>query len=196
LYLTQKVTRKIHNNPLDSLCGKVDETKKDVHKMINHLTMTVTGVIPGIALARIPLNPCQVDYELSNYWRQASWQAIQSRLRTKDPNLSILSLFVEDEFDKPVLDKVLDKVKEEVHMVLYSYWVNNTGEVLTCYKDLSFKRKEDFQKTIEGKYPWLRLCEGHWKVWQLWICPQITLSCSQIVLPCPQLAHPCPWIAF
>jgi hypothetical protein len=139
--------------------------------MIQHLTTTVTGAIPGIAPAGIPLNPRQADYELSNYWRQAPWQAIRSKSKTKDPNSSILSLFMEDEFGKPVSDEV----KEEVRGDLYGYWadvlndVNNTGEVLTRYKDLGFKRKEDFRKTMEGKYPWLRLCEGHWKVRQLWI---------------------------
>ena len=38
---------------------------------------------------------------------------------------------------------------------------------LTCYKDLGYKRKEDFHKIMEGKYSWL--CTGHWKVKCLWI---------------------------
>ena len=139
--------------------------------MINHLTATVTGAIPGIAPAGIPLNPRQANYELSKYWRQAPWQAIRNKSKSKDPNLPILSLFMEDEFGNPVSDEV----KEEVRGDLYGYWtdvlndIDNTGEVLTRYKDLGFKRKEDFRKTMEGKYPWLRLCEGHWKVRQLWI---------------------------
>ena len=43
------------------------------------------------------------------------------------------------------------------------------NEAPVSYNKLSFMRREDYRKTMEGKYPWLRLCEGHWKVRQLWI---------------------------
>ena len=31
-----------------------------------------------------------------------------------------------------------------------------------------FRHREEFRTTLEGKYPWLRLCNGHWKIQQLW----------------------------
>jgi len=34
---------------------------------------------------------------------------------------------------------------------------------------MGFTIKEEFRLILEGKYPFLRLCEGHWKVGQLWI---------------------------
>ena len=74
---------------------------------------------------------------------------------------------MEDELGRPVTDEIKDEVRGDLH----GYWtdVHKTGELLTRHKDLGFKRREDFRKTMEDKHTWLRLCEGHWKTRQLWI---------------------------
>ena len=64
-----------------------------------------------------------------------------------------------------------DEIKEEVRGDLFSYWndLNDAGELPKNYKELGFRRREDFRKMMEGKFPWLHLCKGHWKAQQLWI---------------------------
>ncbi|KAF9786841.1 hypothetical protein BJ322DRAFT_1019419 [Thelephora terrestris] len=80
---------------------------------------------------------------------------------------SVLTLFFEDETS--VL--VSDEVKVQVRGDLLAYWIDmaNDGERLVAYNCLGLKRREDYRQTMENKYPWLRLCEGHWKVRQIWI---------------------------
>ena len=84
-----------------------------------------------------------------------------------DDNVPVLSMFMEDEFGKPVLADVRD----EVYDTIQSYWINihdNGGEV-HGWTNTGLQRKEDFQDTMERKFPWLKLCEGCWKSKQLWI---------------------------
>ena len=52
-----------------------------------------------------------------------------------------------------------------------SFWMDmvNSGEMPQPWGQTGFTRRDQFRKTLEGKYPWLRLCEGHWKVNQLWV---------------------------
>ena len=54
---------------------------------------------------------------------------------------------------------------------LAAYWLDmvKNNEAPVSYNKLSFMQQEDYCKTMEGNYPWLQLCEGHWKVRQLWI---------------------------
>ena len=94
-------------------------------------------------------------------------EIVWGKSKVKNFNSPVLSLFMEDGFGQPILDEV----KEEVRRDLFGYWNNmhNDGKILKNYMDLGFKRREDFHKTMEGKFPWLHLCKGHWKVKQLWI---------------------------
>jgi hypothetical protein len=87
--------------------------------------------------------------------------------KVKDVDSPILSLFFEDESGSPVSDEVKDQVRGD----LTAYWLDmvKEGETPCHYKGLGFKRREHYRKTMEEKYPWLRLCEGHWKVKQIWI---------------------------
>ncbi|KAF9777246.1 hypothetical protein BJ322DRAFT_1025872, partial [Thelephora terrestris] len=73
----------------------------------------------------------------------------------------------QDEFGVPVSADV----KEEVQGDLTAYWVDmlQDGKLPVHYSGLGLNRREDFRKTMEEKYPWLRLCEGHWKVRQIWV---------------------------
>jgi hypothetical protein len=85
----------------------------------------------------------------------------------KDIDSPILSLFFEDESGNPVSDEVKDQVRGD----LTAYWLDmvKDGETPCHYKGLGFKRREHYRKTMEEKYPWLWLCEGHWKVKQIWV---------------------------
>ena len=43
-----------------------------------------------------------------------------------------------------------------------------TRPLLGPRNKIGFQMSEDFRVTLEGKYPWLRLCEASWKVAQVW----------------------------
>jgi hypothetical protein len=151
----------------EGLRDAIYDTKDDVQKIAERIAANLTGEIPGIGTFGIPLNPKQANYIRVKYWPQSAWQVIRNGAKVKDVNSSVLSLFFEDEFGDPVSAGV----GEEVRGDLTAYWVDMLmeGEVPVHYSGLGLKRREDFRKTMEDKYPWLRLCEGHWKVRQLWV---------------------------
>ena len=167
LYTVYKVSRDAYNFLLEGMNAKIDETKEDVRKMVNHISTEFVGEIPGVKTSGIPLNPKQDDFKRVKYWKQDPWKSIRGNSKVKNFDSPVLSLFMEDGFGRPISDEV----KEEVRGDIFGYWndMHDNGKILKNYTDLGFKRREDFRKTMEGKFPWLRLCEGHWKVKQLWI---------------------------
>lgn len=162
-----QVVRDAYKYLLEGINNKVDETREDVRKMVDHISTNFAGEIPGIKTSGIPLNPKRDNFPLPKFWNQDAWKSIRGGSKIKNFDSPILSLFLENEFGKPLSDEV----KEEVRGDIFGYWNDayDAGEVLKNYKDLGLRRKEDFRKTMEGKFPWLRLCEGHWKAKQLWI---------------------------
>ena len=147
----------------------VDETRVDVHRMVTHIMDSLTGQIPGVASTGIPLSPQKKDYEHLQWWEQDPWQAIRnnSRIKPSDSTSTILSLYFEDEDSK----EILNEVKEEVRGDLFAYWLDmaREGEMPVAFQKLGFKRKQHYYSTMEGKFHWLQLCAGHWKVRQLWV---------------------------
>ena len=140
------------------------ETREEVHRIVEQIINHFSVDSPAI-----PSLPKKGNYEGLQYWEQGPWQAIRnnSKIKPSDTDSPILSLYFEDEDGNEI---PLD-VKEEVRGDLFAYWLDmaREGEVPVPYKKLGFKRQEDFRKVMEGKYPWFRLCDGHWKVKQLWI---------------------------
>lgn len=135
--------------------------------MIHQLSITSGVPIPGVDTSGIPLNPRHEDFKGVRFWFNGPWQAVCNRATVKDANCSILSLFMEDEFGKGISGEI----KTALHGDLGAYWndIRDSGERLPNYSGLGLRRKEDFRMKFESMYPWLRLCEGHWKVNQLWI---------------------------
>ena len=156
-----------YRNLFKGLCDAIHETRDNVQKIVDHVAANFTREIPGIRSFSIPLNLKKEDYKGVKYWPQSAWQAIRNRAKAKEVDTPVLGLFFEDEFSM----SVSDDTKEEVQGDLTAYWVNmlREGELPVHYSSLSLKRREVFRKTMEDKYPWLRLCEGHWKVRQIWV---------------------------
>lgn len=166
--ITYRVVREAYNDLLQTVCEKIEDTKSDVRKMVDHISGLDS--IPASERTQIPLNPKRTDFDLLKYWENGPWQAIRNGtkgVKADDFASPILSLFMEDEFGKPISDGVKDEIRGD----LVGYWndIHESGETVKNYTDLGFKRREDFRKTMEAKYPWLRLCDGHWKAKQLWI---------------------------
>ena len=164
-----KIARDAYHVLLERISNKVDASRDDIKKMVDHISTNFTGEITAIGTTSIPLNPKKVNFKLVAFWENEPWQAIKNKSGVKDTDSvsPVLSLFMEDEFGQPVSDDV----KKEVRGDIAGYWtdVHNSDEDLGNWKEIGFKRREDFRKTMEGKYNWLRLCEGHWKTKQLWV---------------------------
>ena len=103
------------------------------------------------------------------FYKQAQWQAICNRVKAKELSIDalIISMYMEDKAGKPISASIKNTLCGD----LFAYWtqVQRSGEELANFTDLGLERKDHFCKTFEVKYPWLRLCEVHWKVDHLWI---------------------------
>ena len=141
-----------------------------MHKLIHHLSTTVTGQIEGLESPGIPLNPKKQDYKHVKYWEQGAWREIRNDPKLKkhfSGNSSIASLFYEDEYGKQVSADVRAAVRQD----LLGYWEDmvQDGKMPRPWKSAGFTTQSKFQSAFESKYPWLRLCDGHWKAKQIWI---------------------------
>ena len=79
---------------------------------------------------------------------------------------SVYSIFLEDEFGELIPSAVQDSVRDNAT----SFWngMHNAGNTLQTFSHTSLEVKDKFRSTLEGKHPWLRLCEENWKVNQVW----------------------------
>lgn len=84
-----------------------------------------------------------------------------------DDETSIASLFYEDEYGKPVSEDVKTAVRQD----LAGYWTDmvKKGKVPTAWGAMGIEDRNMYRQLMESKYPWLRLCAGHWKSGQIWI---------------------------
>jgi hypothetical protein len=101
------------------------------------------------------------------FWKQADWQAIRNRAKDAGADSPIINLFMEDEYGVPIPEGVKNTLRGD----LASYWneLLKLGEEPTNFTNLGLSQKLRFRDTFEEMYPWLRLCEAHWKVDHLWI---------------------------
>lgn len=135
--------------------------------MIQHLSITSGVPMPGVNTSNIPLHPRKEDFKHVRFWANKPWQKLRNNVKSDDLKLPIFSMFMEDEFGREISEDIKDTLRGD----LGSYWsdIHDSGEILYNYTELGHHRKEHFRMTFESKYPWLRLCDGHWKVNQLWI---------------------------
>lgn len=124
---------------------------------------TPTGTTAS--LSNIPICPKKEDYPDVKFWEQASWQVIRSGHEEHTPGSPTISIFLEDEFGNPIPPGIKKAIRDDVH----SYWNECSPQELGNWSDIGLTTKEAFRTKFEGAYPWLRLCEGHWKVDHMWI---------------------------
>lgn len=135
-----------------------------MNRMVNHFSTKFVGEpIPGVQAAGIALNPVQDDHRFVKFWKQEAWQMHRRGAGIEDVDAPVLSIFMEDEFGNPIPEGIRRALRSDV----YAFWIDMKTPV-EGYLETGLKIKESFRTTMEGKYPWLRLCEGHWKVGQVW----------------------------
>jgi hypothetical protein len=138
--------------------------------MVDHVMTSIPGPgnggLPADGVPEIPLEPNEEDWRHLKWWHQVAWLSAKDN-DPLDVDSPMISLFLEDALGNPISPGIKTALRND----LFAYWtdVYSSGEVPTKYTDTGLARKEDFRKTFEAKYPWLRLCEAHWKVNQLWV---------------------------
>jgi hypothetical protein len=160
---------------LETLGNKIDKTQGD----INHLTTIVLARLDALASNRIvpdvnpfaqrpniPLNPERERYPLVRWWDKDRWLAIKAGRTENNSNSAINSIFLEDERGFQISPELQLSLLGDVR----GRWndLRDEGSMPGPWRSMGFTIKEDFRKAVEGKYPFLRLCEGHWKIGQLW----------------------------
>ena len=170
-----RITRNSHSELLGSVDESVKSMREDVKQMFDRIMTHIAGPVNGSSgpvdtrASRIPLDPQEEDFLHLSWWRQGPWLAIKTGAAEKDLHIEspIISLFMEDEHGRPISPGVKKLLRND----LFFYWngMYDAGEIPTIHTETSLARKEEFRKRFEAKFPWLRLCEGQWKVDQCWI---------------------------
>lgn len=136
--------------------------------MVDRVATRFVGGTPRVEGPDIPLNPIAENYTGVRYWDQERWLEIRGGgHNSPDLDSPVWSLWMEDSFGDPVPQGVRTNIREDV----FAYWNDmvTAKDIPKLYAEAGFEAKEAFRITMEGKYNWLRLCAGHWKVRQLWM---------------------------
>ena len=172
--VTNPVVRDPQYKTIKEIKKNVELTWEDVNILVERALKGTADPINHPTLAASPTIPLEMkkeDYPLMQWWYPAKWLALKNRSITKpnpDGNIPIISLYMEDENGRAIPSGR----KIELWKDVYCYWNNLylAGSTdLWNFGKLGLKRKEDFCKTLKDRYKWLCLCEGHWKVDQLWV---------------------------
>jgi hypothetical protein len=167
-YINHKTVRDSYDRLLDRLSGKIDKTRGDVKNMMKHMSIkTVGSAIPRVETSDTPLNPRKEDYPKLKYWTRKPWSAVRRKDVANDSDCPTFSLFMEDEFGSWVSEGMRAAVLNDAA----SFWLDmiSAGEMPKTFGHTGLDRKTEFRTRLEDNFPWLRLCEAHWKVNQVWI---------------------------
>jgi hypothetical protein len=158
-----QVVSDIYNGLVEDLGSKVDRTEKNVKEIADRLSTKFAGRTHGDQ--DIPLEPLQADYLGVPFWVQDEWLRLQGG-HGPDTDSLTYSIFMVDASGDPVPEGVRADLRTEV----VTYWnqIFQKGITPLPYDDNDADILDQFRTRIEKKFPWLRLCEGHWKVKQVW----------------------------
>ena len=116
-----------------------------------------------------PSSPRHEDWLHIPYWTRDSWLPLRRGVSKPPPGTNVSTLYLVDEEGQPVSKGIQDAVHSDVQ----KFWIDElkkpeTASQLGPFSQVGLQMREKFRAKIEGLHPWLRLCEGHWKVEQLW----------------------------
>ena len=127
----------------------------------------------GLPFAQ-PLLP-QLDranYKNIQHWNRDEYDILRKHRKGGDENLpidmldsSILSIYMEDEDG----GQVLEKMKRNVRKTAKAFFEEllKHGKAPTAWRYASLSVQHSIINILEREYPFLRLCEGHWKANQV-----------------------------
>ena len=164
-----EAVRDSYNALLEGIGGKIDKTREDVKNLVERISIDFTGAIPGAKSPGSRLDLKREDYPNVQFWTLESWLKIRSGVNTTDSDSPILSLFFEDKSGVRFPKAIGDAVHNNISAFWDGMYADGRSEMLRNWNKTSFTKKEEFRTTLEGKYPWLCLCEANWKANHLWI---------------------------
>jgi hypothetical protein len=155
------------------LSARVDATRTDVQQLLARAVPRAAEEDDG----DIPLHPQRQNYELIQHWEAGLYNQLRhtkkkgkSKASTPDGadlDDPITSLFMEDQNGVVISPSRRRKLKTDARVFWQSKY--NKGEPLNNFKNIDLGHRDDFRAFMEKAHPWLRLCENHWKVDQIWI---------------------------
>lgn len=157
---------------LDTLGNKIDKTQSDVKELQQTILTRLDGPYNNTPddppqHIDIPLNPLRINFPLTKWWFKDLYLNVKSGRATHMSATSINSTFLEDPRGLQISPELLESLLGDVR----GFWNDrkDASPPLCPWNKMGLRIKEEFRTLLEGKYPFLRLCEGHWKVGQLWI---------------------------
>ena len=167
IHANQSSIRDSYGRLLLSLGDKVDETRKDVRTLLENVSTKLGGgPMPGVK-ASTPLNPTQGDFPQVRHWQPEAWNLMRKGVgENMDRDSGVFSAFMEDWFGLPIPAAERADLRRD----FYGFFteIYNKGGTPAKYDDTGFTLREGHRISTEGKFPWLRLCDGHWKYRQTW----------------------------
>lgn len=147
----------------------IQQTRGYVKKMVKKISIKFVGQIPGVDTSDIPLHPKKANYPNVQFWKRGSWLSIRNNTAVKNSDAPVLKLFMEDEFGNDIPDDIRDELLNDMKGFWNDKLASEVAYQLKPYSKLGMEMRNAFRVALEGKYPWLRLCYGHWKAYQLWV---------------------------
>ena len=192
------LTPYIHRSAYRHLLDKTDSTQSGI-QLLSEKVSILLDRFPGPASnARgtvDPVSPQREDYPLVKHWTSNSWKAIRrnpskdkgkgrerdeshdrdsegdsyvkNNIPRNDRDDSINILFWEDKFGNVIPSSQRTMVTREMR----AFWQEKHERKVSLGSLGGIGRglRDEFRNLMEERFPWLRLCEDHWKVDQLWI---------------------------
>lgn len=166
---------------VEQLSDKVDRTRSDVKKIAKALPDHTPGspdpawsrgTTPGGDYSWIPLHPQEDQFPNIAHWRSGPWNALRhAKEKTLCPGESLASSGTNVKFwEDPEGNVIPPDQRAVVTSNMRAIWkeMYNDKKELGPKTKISWKVREEFRIRMEALHPWLRLCENHWKVDQLW----------------------------
>ena len=170
LFIIHKTTRDDCYETMSALYQAVESTTNEVRALTEKLAKNPSGgPAQEVEVDGIPVKPKKEDYEHLHWWRQSSWQPFRNGEVPNESGIPTTTLFMENEFGRPIDEDTKEELRGECGFYWNQVVRDGDGDSLGNWNDLGLNRKEDFRIFIESKFPWLRLCAGHWKTKQVWV---------------------------
>ena len=90
----------------------------------------------------------------------------KKRSRSSNGGTSATSCYMEDKDGKPIPEVQRDAARQKARSFWEQLLKKNMAPSISSHAGLDIM--EEFIWIMENEYPWLRLCENHWKSVQLW----------------------------
>ena len=135
--------------------------------MVEHISQKFIGPIPGRSKAAdIPLNPQQENFPKVKYWQPELWNALRRGANSQDLDSTVFSAFMEDQFGRPIQEATRSNLCQDFGGFFTQLF--NMDKMPNSFVRTDLTTRERHRIATEGRFPWLRLCDGHWKYQQTW----------------------------